>query len=274
MHDHLRAVQNSEVMRTLDSNAGRVISLVHIGDLPQYAPPWPVIWQMTREDFVGRGITVAKFAFIQEPFEERQVRDDVLALLREEAALMGAQWRSLSRSWPTLHRKLLALASASDEDPESAERAWVLLDRMEGIATDSWLIATKVEVDRAFEQGRSCVVMAETVTEAHYIADYLDVAGLLGGGVVSGRTRITERRDKLAHLLPAECVVSTFVAVDAVDLFPAATTVVLWPAFSSRGLIDQLSWRRPGRDVTVVELRVAGRVDVLPALTDPPQGEG
>ncbi|WP_037321383.1 hypothetical protein [Amycolatopsis orientalis] len=74
-------------------------------------------------------------------------------------------------------------------------------------------------------------------------------------------------------LSPAECLVSTFIAADVAELLPSATTIILWPTHSIRMLLDQLSWRRPGRDVTVVELHVTQPLDVVPTEMNLPSGE-
>jgi len=245
-----------------------VISLVHNEDLPYGDPTWPVIWQMTRDQFVEYGILApAKVIDIPESPAKRRVRDEAITLLVDASVRKGRRPVSFSR--PILHRMLLALVSDSDADPAAVERAWVLLDELESVSADSWLTATKAEVDRAFEHGRSCVVTARTAMEARYIADYLDTTGRPGGTVVNAETPLGDRRVRLENLSPGACLVSTAIAADSAELIPSGTTVVLWPSQSTRTLLDQLSWRRPGRDVTVVELR-ANRAADIPSTATPP----
>jgi superfamily II DNA or RNA helicase len=217
----------------LTSSARRVIAITD-GRQRSWWAQWPLIWHMTYEDLVRSGYVTAPVSVLYEATaEEHALRDEALSLLREYASRRGDPMILPSDSLPTLHARLLTLASDRLEHEDLSEQAWTLLDRMEGsLASDSRLVA----MDRILEQetaaGARCIVIASTRIDANYIAEHIASTGR-SPRVLSGATRSADRRSALSALGPGDCLVATRAMSESADGWPADSAVILWPTNGS-----------------------------------------
>ena len=189
--------------------------------------------------------------------QERALRDDAAALLREDAARSGQRLLLPSDSLPALHARLLGVASDSREPGELARRAWRLLDRMDGLLTqDSRLAALDGYLSRTTGEGGRCAVITATIEDASYIADHCAEAGRRPRAVISSTMKPADMRAELAGLRPGEFLVATRALIESRDGWPPGVTVVLWPSPASRSVLDDLTWIAEGSSgLTVAEIR-------------------
>jgi superfamily II DNA or RNA helicase len=246
-----------EVSR-LASRAREGIALVHGGKTGQAPLGWPPLWdaESWRAD-----LPPDRLVSVQIPArptqQERTLRDDATALLREDAARSGQPLVLPSDSLPSLHARLLGLASDSREPRELARRAWQLLDLMEGPLTqDSRLAALDGYLSRTMGEGGRCAVITAAVEDASYIADHCAEAGRRPRAVISSTMKTADMRTELAGLRPGEYLVATRALIESRDGWPPGVTIVLWPSPASRSVLDDLTWIAEGSPgLTVAEIR-------------------
>jgi hypothetical protein len=253
---------SNEVER-LTSRAQRVIAIV---DRLQgsWSSRWPLLWDMTSED-LARGNYPAPVSVLYEPtLEERALRDAAVSVLRERASRRGDRLSLPSDSLPELHARLLTLASETPEDEELSERAWTLLDRMEGsLASDSRLMATDWILEREAGAGARCVIIASTRTDAKYIAEHIASTGKAPRAVLSGATATADLRSVLSGLRPGESLVATRVVSELASGWPSDSAVILWPSPVNRRALAALCWSAEGTPgLRVYELHESSHLDV------------
>jgi hypothetical protein len=170
--DHPQLPFPEEVSR-LNSRTQEEIALLPRRREGGKALNWPTLWTVTPEQIIPTNRLVSIQIPVQSTPQERALRDDIASLLREIAVRSGKPFSLPSDSFPTLHARLLEVASDSLEPSKFTKRAWQLLDRMEGsFAKDSRLVALDKFLSTVTGEGRRCVVVTATSIDAKYIADH------------------------------------------------------------------------------------------------------
>ena len=227
----------------------------------------PVIWHMTMQDMVNKGLINATRFFYEEEPDERELRGAAVTALAEYKRSSGTPLVLPSDSLPELHSRLLTAAAGTSPRDDLADRMWNVLDRMDAFpGPDSRLQALDQVLDGALAMNARCVVIAPTTTDASYIAEHLNGTTRTPRAVISNRMRADDRRSAMASVGPGECVVATPVVTPS-ERWPENTTLILWPAPFNDRLLPSLAL--PGPGVRVVVITDSVRVEPAAASVAP-----
>ncbi|SCG72485.1 DEAD/DEAH box helicase [Micromonospora inositola] len=266
VHDQPMPGVTKQVDR-LHSRARYVVALVD----PQstgFWSGWPLLADITFED---ANREVGHPLFVNVPYElsteERRLRREAVGLLSEYAALRKTPPLVPSDSRAELHARLLTVASGatpdvgaagdkrSPRDDDLSDRAWRLLDQIEGSQdVDPRLDALDTILDRHLRVGVSCFILSSTPMDARYIADHLAGAGRKPRAVLTAEDPLAERRSSLQSTGPGDIVVATHGACAFFEGWPTGSIVISWSSRNHRELRDVLTTLDEASGVAVFRL--------------------
>jgi superfamily II DNA or RNA helicase len=193
---------------------------------------WPVLLAVGTEVLQGHGHPAVRDLHYWVTPDERALRADARALLRDLGAVPPQPW---SDSLPSLHARLLT--HVTDTAEQHATRLWAVLDRIENApANDRQRDLLRRTLADVASQSRPCLLIAPTIVDAVYTADQLTAVTSKPIVVIDATLSASERRSALARLAPGECVVTTPVLDDLWDELPIGCVVVILPFPPASGL--------------------------------------